>query len=155
MNNLMTLTTPLMRRTVGFDRFNDLFESIMSDAQDASFESYPPYNIEKTGEDTYRIVMAVAGFTKNDLDIVLDNGELKVSGKIVKDAEKEEPIYLHRGIANRAFERRFRLADHIRVEHADMENGLLHIELVHEVPEEKKPRTIAIGDKLKAIGKKK
>ncbi len=144
MSNLISFT-PLMRQTVGFDRFNDLFESLMNDKPER-FETYPPYNIEKTGEDAYRITLAVAGFSEKDLDITVHDDTLVVSGKTEK-SEESSGEYLHRGIATRAFERSFRLADHIKVEQASMDNGLLTIALVREVPEEKKPRMIPINGK--------
>lgn len=154
MANLVSFT-PLMRSSVGFDRFNDLFESLIEGTEDR-FDTYPPYNIEKIGEDDYRIVMAVAGFTENDLNITAEGDTLLVNGRIDDKAE-EGRTYLHRGIAARAFQRSFRLADHIKVTGADMKNGLLTINLVREVPEEKKPRMIQInGGTQKAIeGKKK
>lgn len=141
MNQLVSFT-PLMRHTVGFDRFNDLFESLMSDND--RFESYPPYNIEKVGEDDYRITMAVAGFGEKDLNIVLENGTLSVSGQITDKTEEEGKTYLHRGIATRSFTRSFRLADHILVDDAEIKDGLLTISLRREVPEEKKPRMIPV-----------
>jgi len=154
MANLVSFT-PLMRSSIGFDRFNDLFESLIEGAEDR-FDTYPPYNIEKIGEDDYRIVMAVAGFNESDLNITAEGDTLLVNGRIDDKAE-EGRTYLHRGIAARAFQRSFRLADHIKVTGADMKNGLLTINLVREVPEEKKPRMIQInGGAQKAIeGKKK
>ena len=104
--------------------------------------SYPPYNIEVTGENAYRLTMAVAGFSVDDLDITVKENELLVSGRTNKENGTE---YLHRGLARRAFERRFQLADHIKVTGAGLENGLLHVDLVREIPEAKKPRKIAIG----------
>ncbi len=143
MANVLTLTSPLMRQTVGFDRFNDLFESLIKGTEER-FDTYPPYNIEKVGEDQYRIVMAVAGFTLNDLSITAEGESLLVRGQI--DEKSEEGVtYLHRGIAARSFERSFRLADHIKVVSAEMRDGLLTVSLVHEIPEEKKPRTIQIA----------
>jgi molecular chaperone IbpA len=143
MANIMTLTTPLMRQTVGFDRLNSMFEQLTGNAAEG-FENYPPYNIDKVGETGYRITMAVAGFTMEDLNIVLHNGELSVSGAL-KEKEAEEGVQvLHRGIAARAFERTFRLADYIQVTNAELKDGLLTIHLLREVPEEKKPRTIKI-----------
>jgi len=132
--------SPLFRTSVGFDRLNQLFDTAMR-AEDTP--AYPPYNIEKTGEDTYRITMAVAGFGEDDLDVQAKDNTLTVSGKLA-DAEAEGS-YLHRGIAGRAFQRSFQLADHIKVSGADLSHGLLHVELVREVPEEMKPRKIAIG----------
>jgi molecular chaperone IbpA len=146
--------TPLLRQTIGFDRFNDLFETLLQDS-DERFEAYPPYNIEKTGENDYRITLAVAGFGENDLDIVTEGDRLKISGRIETKDEETKPEYLHRGIATRAFERSFRLADHIKVENANLKDGLLTVELVREIPEEKKPRMIAINGKSKGLlGKK-
>jgi molecular chaperone IbpA len=110
---------------------------------DTTALSYPPYNIEKTGEDTYRLTMAVAGFAKDELEIVVQENALVVTGKS-KNGE-EDGKYLHRGIARRAFERRFHLADHIKVTGASLDNGLLHVELAREVPEQLKPRTIEIA----------
>lgn len=155
MANVMTLTTPLMRQTVGFDRFNDLFETLLNDTTEG-FDTYPPYNIEKLGEDDYRIVMAVAGFSMDDLNIVLENGELNISGRI-HDKEKANKAtqILHRGIGTRPFERQFRLADYIKVTSADMKDGLLTINLVREIPEEKKPRMIPISGSTKQISSKK
>ncbi len=155
MANVMTLTTPLMRETIGFDRFNDLFENLFNGTSE-SFDGYPPYNIEKLGEDDYRIVMAVAGFDMNDLNIVLQDGVLTVEGHIRNKKETEEEVQvLHRGIATRSFERTFRLADHIHVTEADMKDGLLTISLIREIPEEKKPRMIPIKGAAKQIENKK
>jgi molecular chaperone IbpA len=130
--------SPLFRSTIGFDRLSHLFDQ----AQLNDGVSYPPYNIEKTGEDSYRITMAVAGFGEDDVNIVAQENTLLVSGRAKPVDEKTE--YLHRGIAGRAFERSFQLADHIKVVGATMVNGLLHVELVREVPEAKRPRTIKI-----------
>ncbi len=142
MSNL-SLFTPLMRQTVGFDRFNDLFENLLSDPKEG-FETYPPYNIEKLGEDHYRITLAVAGFTEKDLNIMAEGDRLRVSGRIEKPAKEETKTFLHRGIAARSFERTFRLADHIKIEGASLGDGLLVVDLVREIPEEKKPRMISI-----------
>ena len=133
--------SPLFRATVGFDRMMNLLDS--ANRLEESAFTYPPYNIEKTGEDSYRIAMAVAGFAEADLDITVKESSLIVTGKKAK-AEEEGATYLHRGIANRAFERRFDLADHIRVTGAKLENGLLAIDLVREIPEAMKPRSIKI-----------
>lgn len=133
--------SPLLRASVGFDRFDRLFDS-MSRLDDAQL-SYPPYNIEKSGDDAYRITMAVAGFAEGDLDLTATENTLVVTGK--QQPEKEGVKYLHRGIAGRAFERRFELADTIKVVGARLENGLLHIDLAREVPEHKKPRKIVVG----------
>jgi len=133
--------SPLFRSTVGFDRLASLLDT--ANRPDDQSLSYPPYNIEKRGDDQYRITMAIAGFSAEDLSIVAQANSLVVSGKLKKEEGKS--VFLHRGIAGRAFERRFDLADHIRVDGARLENGLLHIELVREVPEAMKPRTIAIN----------
>jgi molecular chaperone IbpA len=153
MANVMTLTAPLLRQTVGFDRLNDLFESLLTE-KSAGFENYPPYNIEKTGEHDYRIVMAVAGFSMDELSITLENGELTVAAT-KHEAAEEQKEYLHRGIATRNFSRVFRLADTIKVVDAEMKDGLLEIILEREIPEEKKPRTIAIKGQSAVIENKK
>jgi molecular chaperone IbpA len=132
--------SPLYRSTVGFDSVTRLLESALR--ADEGQNSYPPYNIEKTGENAYRITMAVAGFSESDITITAQDNSLVVTGKIAKT--EEEKKFLHRGIAGRAFERRFELAEHIRVSGASLVNGLLHVELVKEVPEAKKPRTVKI-----------
>ncbi len=142
MANLVSFS-PLMRSSVGFDRFNDLFESLMEGPEER-FDTYPPYNIEKLGEDDYRIIMAVAGFTMDELNITAHGDTLLINGRIDEKAD-ENRTYLHRGIAARAFQRSFRLADHIKVTGADLKDGLLTINLVREVPEEKKPRMIQIN----------
>jgi len=133
--------TPLLRATVGFDRMMNMLDA--STRVDEGALSYPPYNIEKTGEDSYRIVMAVAGFGENELEVTVKENSLIVTGKKDKP-ESDDGTYLYRGIATRAFERRFDLADHIRVAGARIENGQLFIELVREVPEAMKPRSIKI-----------
>lgn len=131
--------SPLFRTTVGFDNLMRLFDTAMEE----EVGSYPPYNIVKTGEDNYRITMAVAGFEPEDLNIEVRDNTLWVTGR--KRAPEQEVTYLHRGIAGRGFERRFELADYIRVEGASLNNGLLHIDLVREVPEALRPRKIAIA----------
>jgi molecular chaperone IbpA len=131
---------PLFRTAIGFDRLARLMDSAVS-AADAP--SYPPYNIEKVGDDTYRLTMAVAGFRPEELDLVVKDNTLFVSGKASPEGQKGEMLY--RGIAGRAFERRFVLADHIVVDGADVENGLLHVALKRVVPEALKPRRISIG----------
>jgi molecular chaperone IbpA len=131
---------PLFRTAIGFDRLARLMDSAVSNPEASS---YPPYNIEKTGDDTYRLTMAVAGFRPEDLDITVKENTLVVSGRVSGEANKGEVLY--RGIAGRAFERRFVLADHIVVEGADLQNGLLHVGLKRVVPEALKPRKIAIG----------
>ncbi len=133
--------SPLFRSTIGFDRLTRLADAA-SRADNAS-AGYPPYNIEKTGEDAYRLTMAVAGFSADELDITVQENSLVVTGKATK--EEEEGRYLHRGIARRAFDRRFSLAEHIKVVGASLENGMLHVNLVREVPEAAKPRKIEIS----------
>lgn len=132
--------TPLMRSTVGFDRMASLLDSF--GRSDDQGQGYPPYNIEKLDENSYRITMAVAGFSEDELNIVTQGTTLIVSGKA--KSEDDNVKYLYRGIARRAFERRFELAEHIEVEGARIENGLLHIDLERRVPEAMKPRTIEI-----------
>jgi molecular chaperone IbpA len=132
--------TPLYRYSVGFDRMARMLDA--ASRVDDSAASYPPYNIEVTGENAYRISMAVAGFGEKDLSVVVHDNALVVAGRIEK-AETERQ-FLHRGIAARAFERKFELADHIRVASASLTNGLLHVDLVREVPEAAKPRSIKI-----------
>jgi molecular chaperone IbpA len=132
--------SPLYRATVGFDRMADLLDRVMT--QDVGSSTYPPYNIEKTDEDAYRISIAVAGFTEADLGVEQRETELVVTARKAKD--ETQRTFLHRGIATRAFEKRFQLADHVRVTGALHENGMLHIDLVREVPEALKPRQIEI-----------
>lgn len=132
---------PLYRSSIGFDRVATLLDSISR--AEPSQPSYPPYNIELTGEDKYRISMAVAGFSDAELAIEVKQNNLSVSGK--KLDGKDERQFLHQGIAARNFERRFQLADYVKVVNASSENGLLHIDLVREIPEAMKPRTIAIN----------
>ena len=133
--------SPLFRSTIGFDRLTRLVDA--ATRVDTASLAYPPYNIEKTGEDAYRLTMAVAGFSQDELDITAQENTLLVTGKAKKD--EDENRYLHRGIARRAFERRFSLADHIKVVGASLVNGMLHVDLVHEVPEAAKPRKVQIG----------
>ena len=140
--------SPLYRSAIGFDRLAQLFdETLRADAQ----PSYPPYNIELVSEDKYRITMAVAGFDSSELDIESERDTLKIVGRKQKDEAKR--TFLHRGIAARDFEHRFQLADHVKVVSAKLDNGLLNIELVREVPEALKPRKIAIdgGDNVRMI----
>lgn len=132
--------SPLFRSTVGFDRLARLMDT--ATRFDESAPSYPPYNIEKTGENAYRITMAVAGFAEDEIEITAQDNTLVISGKPKKS--EEERKFLHRGIAGRAFERRFELAEFIEVKGAALENGLLHVELSREVPEARKPRSIKI-----------
>ena len=135
------ILNPLLRSSVGFDRFDRLFDA--ATRADNTSRSYPPYNIEKTGENDYRITMAVAGFSLDDLDVTQSETLLAVSGK--SQAEGQETAYLHRGIAGRGFERRFELADTINVVGANLELGLLHVDLVREIPESQRPRKIDIA----------
>ncbi|WP_171097826.1 MULTISPECIES: Hsp20 family protein [unclassified Ruegeria] len=139
---------PLHRATIGFDQIADVMDRVLT--KDVAQPTYPPYNIEKTDADTYRISVAVAGFSENDLSVEVKENSLVVSGK--KAADEKERSYLHRGIATRAFERRFALADHVRVTGASHENGMLNIDLKREVPEALKPRRIEISSS-KAIEK--
>ena len=132
--------TPYRRSTVGFDRLFDLMER---QARNAGGDNYPPFNIERRGDDEYRITLAVAGFRPADLDITAQQNLLTVQGK--KRDETVEGEMLHVGIANRGFERRFELADYVRVDNADLADGLLVIDLVREVPEAMKPKKVAIG----------
>jgi molecular chaperone IbpA len=133
--------TPLYRSTVGFDRLFALLDGAAG--AEGATPGYPPYNIERTAENAYRITVAVAGFAEKDLQIEVRENALTVRGE--KQPDERTGEVLHQGIAARAFERRFQLADHVQVTGANLENGLLHVELVREVPEAKKPRTIAIG----------
>ena len=135
--------TPLYRSTIGFDRLGTLLDSLGTFEGDAP--SYPPYNIERVGENEYRISMAVAGFGASDLDIEVKENTLAIHGE--KNTETEETTFLHRGIASRSFERRFQLADHVVVKGATLENGLLHVDLKRELPEAMKPRTVPIATK--------
>jgi molecular chaperone IbpA len=142
---------PLYRSTVGFDRLFGLLDSLSGDTRG---ETYPPYNIERTGENAYRITMAVAGFGQDDLSIEAKENVLTVKGEKKAETEDDEKELLYRGIASRAFERRFQLADYVEVKGADLVNGLLHVDLVREIPEAMKPRSIAIGaGKAKGNGK--
>ena len=131
--------SPLYRSTVGFDRLFNLLDGV----NDAQGQSYPPYNIERLGETDYRITMAVAGFAETDLAIEVKESALTITGKRADEDKKQ--AYLHQGIAARAFERRFQLADHVEVTGAKLEHGLLHVELKRVIPDAKKPRRIEIG----------
>lgn len=134
--------SPLYRTAIGFDRLADM----LTNASRVDSNGYPPYNIESLGEDRYRITMAIAGFSEDELDITSEQNTLKVSGSKDENADKDdESEFLYRGIATRSFERHFQLADHVKVEGASLENGLLHIEMVRELPERMKPRKIEIG----------
>ncbi|MBO6507218.1 MAG: Hsp20 family protein [Roseibium sp.] len=129
--------SPLYRSTVGFDRLFSMLDTAGNDTP-----SYPPYNIERTGENAYRITMAVAGFTEDELSVEAKEHVLTIKGE--KGEEDSDREILHRGIASRTFERRFQIAEHVRVEGASLENGLLHVDLVREIPEAMKPRKIEI-----------
>ena len=135
--------SPLYRSTVGFDRMFNLFDSLSG--SDGTIPTYPPYNIERTGENAYRVTMAVAGFGEADLTIESKENVLTVKGEKKASEGEKENEFLYRGIASRAFERRFQLADHVEVKGALLENGLLHVDLVRNIPEAMKPRTIAIN----------
>lgn len=132
--------TPLYRASVGFDRIADVMDRAL--ASDLHQHGYPPYNIEKTGDDAYRISIAVAGFSADDLTVEARDGAVIVSAR--KASEEDNRTYLHRGIATRAFERKFALADHVRVQGASHVDGMLHIDLLRELPETLKPRQIQI-----------
>lgn len=136
--------TPYRRSTVGFDRLFDLLENT---ARPEPADNYPPFDLERLGEDRYRITMAVAGFAPDELDIVVKEGLLTVSARKAEEKEGEHQ-YLHRGIGQRPFERRFQLADFVQVRGADLKDGLLTIELEREIPEAMKPRRIEIGSKV-------
>ena len=138
---------PLFRHSVGFDRFNDLFESAL---RNESGSTYPPYNVEKHGDDAYRIVIAAAGFQEEDLDLQVERGVLTVSGG-KRERTDESVTFLHQGIAQRAFKLSFRLADHIEVKSAGLQNGLLNIDLVRIVPEEAKAKRIPINGQRAAL----
>ncbi|MBP0484365.1 Hsp20 family protein [Sagittula salina] len=141
---------PLYRASVGFDQLAEMMDRVLTN-NDAQPAGYPPYNIEKTDENAYRISIAVAGFADEDLSVEVKEHALVVSAR--KADESEGRAYLHRGIATRAFERRFHLADHVRVVGATHENGMLHIDLVREIPEALKPRRIEIAKPQVAISK--
>lgn len=135
--------SPFLRSSVGFENLNRLFDNVTG-ATDADV-SFPPYNIEKVGEDGYRISMAVAGFSRDELDITVQENTLLISGRAAEPKEDANRTFLHRGIAKRAFQRRFQLADVIKVTGASFENGMLNIELTREIPEHKKPRKVEIA----------
>jgi len=131
--------TPLYRSAIGFDRVASMLNNLNNNEKQPA---YPPYNIELLGENEYRITMAVAGFSTSELNLQSESGTLLITGR--KQEVNDERQYLYQGIAARNFERRFQLADHVKVIKASMENGLLHVDLVREIPEAMKPRTIAI-----------
>ncbi len=134
--------SPLYRTAIGFDRLADM----LTNASRVDSNGYPPYNVESLGEDRYRITMAVAGFSEDELDITSEQNTLTISGsKNEERDDNDDREFLYRGIATRSFERRFQLADHVKVSGASLENGLLHIDMVRELPERMKPRKIEIG----------
>lgn len=134
--------SPLYRSTVGFDRLFTMLDSL---GQPDQAQTYPPYNIERTGETTYRITMAVAGFDESELSIEAHAHVLTVKGEKAEEGSEEQTEFLYRGIAKRAFERRFQLADHVEVQNASLKNGLLHIDLLRNIPDAMKPRRIEIA----------
>ena len=144
--------SPLFRTTVGFDRVARMLNTESRADQGGGF---PPYNIQASGEDRYGITMAVAGFSEDDLDITTEQNRLIISGKIDDEQEGNEETYLYRGIATRSFERRFNLADHVKVTGARLDNGLLHIELEREIPAAMKPKAIEIASGAMLIATKK
>jgi len=145
--------SPLYRSTVGFDRLFSLLDNM---TQVDNSQSYPPYNIERTGEDAYRITMAVAGFTDDDISVEAKQNTLTITAEKGENSAENEKEMLFQGIAARSFERRFQLADHVEVTGAALENGLLHVDLKREIPEAMKPRKIEISNGVKQIeGKKK
>lgn len=140
--------TPFYRSTVGFDRLFSLLDQATSDGS----PGYPPYNIERTGENTYRVSIAVSGFSKEELSIVAKENTLTIKGeKVANENSEHKREVLYRGIAARAFERAFQLADFVVVKDASLENGLLHVDLVREIPEAKKPRQIPINGAAKVV----
>ena len=140
--------SPLFRNTVGFDRMAQMLDH---SNRNENTNSYPPYNIETRDENHYRISMAIAGFSQNDIDIEFEKNSLTITGRKVEEETQNSKEFLYRGIANRAFKRSFKLADHIKVSGASMENGLLHIDLELEIPEEMKPRKISIGESPRLV----
>ena len=140
--------SPLLRASVGYENLNRLVD--FAGRGDNAENGYPPYNIEKVGDGAYRIVMAVAGFAQGELDLTVQENTLIVTASAGDEVDSGERVFLHRGIAKRAFERRFQLADTIKVVGAGFENGLLTVELVREIPEHKKPRKVEIGAPLAA-----
>jgi molecular chaperone IbpA len=138
--------SPLLRSSIGFENLNRLVDF----ATRGEADSYPPYNIEKTGGDSYRIQMALAGFGRDEIEVTVQDNVLVIVGRAAEAEAGAEPQFIHRGIAKRAFERRFQLADTIKVTKAGYENGLLNVELVREIPEHKKPRRIAIDGEERA-----
>ena len=141
--------SPLFRSTIGFDRLTRLVDA--ATRVDTASIAYPPYNIETTGEDAYRLTMAVAGFSPAELDVTVQENTLLVTGKGAQKEDENSGGYLHRGIARRSFERHFSLADHMKVMGASLDNGMLSVDVVHEVPEAAKPRTIKIGTTVETV----
>ena len=141
--------SPLYRSAIGFDHLASLLDNISTN--DRSTSSYPPYNIELIKDDEYRITMAVAGFSDDDINVEVENNTLTVASNREEEKNGAEINYLHRGIAERNFQRQFKLADHIKVTGARLENGLLHVELQREIPESMKPHQIAINGKSKRL----
>ena len=137
--------TPLYRNFVGFDRMAGLIDAAATQAAKSN-TTYPPYNVARLSEDSYRIELAVAGFTPDDIQMETHDGVLTIQGNQTPQAENDDAEYLHRGIAERGFERRFQLADHVRVSSADLRNGLLVVKLVREIPDALKPQRIAINE---------
>jgi molecular chaperone IbpA len=144
--------TPLFRSGIGFDRLSNVLDAALRGEENAP--SYPPYNIEKHSDDRYRIVIAVAGFKREELNITVKDQTLSVAGRTQEAEGETPPEFLHKGIATRAFERKFSLADHVKVLSADMRDGLLLIDLERQIPEESKPRMIEIGTGVTIDGKK-
>jgi molecular chaperone IbpA len=140
---------PLYRSTVGFDRLANMLDRAMS--TDVSANSYPPYNIEKSGDDKYQIAIAVAGFSETDLTVEMRDGQLVISATKAEEDGEDDRVFLHRGIATRAFEKRFQLADHVRAVSAETKDGVLRVDLIREVPEALKPRQIQIAAPGKTI----
>lgn len=145
--------SPLFRSTVGFDRLSQMIDTAMK--MDERAMSYPPYNIAKLSEDDYEITMAVAGFKLSDLNVVVEQNTLTVSGAQGEKDDADGKTFLHRGIANRSFERKFSIADHVKVVSASLTDGLLTLKLVREIPEASKPKKIAINDGTKVLEAKK
>lgn len=145
--------TPLFRSTIGFDRFSNLIDAAMRGEENVP--AYPPYNIEKLSDDEYRIVVAVAGFKEQDLTLTVQENQLTVTGNHLDKTESKETNYLYKGIATRTFERKFNLADHVKVTGADLSDGLLTVALKRELPESVKPRMVPINGKTGVIDGKK
>lgn len=145
--------SPLFRNTVGFDRFDRLIDGALNNANEGP--AFPAYDIVKFGEDNYRVTLAVAGYGEGDIDITQEGRVLTITGKAGSEESdgEDKPAVLHRGIARRAFTRRFHLADTVKVTGAELVNGLLNVDLVNEIPEAEKPRTIAINSASKALPK--